>query len=307
MKNLRAFKTPGWTIILVGLLTLVGCASRSPAPVFGRGGQLSSGSIEKDTYVVKSGDTLNSIAREHGMDTRELIAMNGIVNPNNIQVGRVLKIRPPSTDSGAASVAPITSDVVVSMPFGGEQTADNQYPGGNTETLKHEPRAGKLPYSDQVLAQAQNQSQPKPTESVTSVASSEAKPEGKPTEPLVGDEISWAWPAGGKIIGAFSEAGNKGIDIAGQSGDPVVASGDGKVIIANTLRGYGKLVIVKHNKTYVSVYGHNRSILVKEGQMVRQGQKIAEMGNTDADQVKLHFEVRSKGKPLDPIKFLPPR
>ncbi|WP_294250231.1 peptidoglycan DD-metalloendopeptidase family protein [Propionivibrio sp.] len=264
--------------------------------------------MAKDSYVVKSGDTLYSIAREHGMDPRELIAMNGIVNPNSVQVGKVLKIKPQTANSSVASAVPVTSDVVVSMPIGGETSADSQRRDSNSESLKREPQAGKVPYSDQALAQAQNQNQTKPAEAIVAQTPPEAKPEVKPAEAaLAADEISWVWPANGKIIGTFSEGANKGIDIAGNAGDPVIASGDGKVIIANFLRGYGKLVIVKHNKTYVSVYGHNRSILVKEGQMVTQGQKIAEMGNTDTDQVKLHFEIRSKGKPLDPIKFLPHR
>lgn len=308
MKNLRAFEKPSRTIVLVALLVLAGCASRSPAPVFERGGQASPGSLAKDSYVVKSGDTLYSIAREHGMDPRELIAMNGIVNPNSVQVGKVLKIKPQTANSSVASAVPVTSDVVVSMPIGGETSADSQRRDSNSESLKREPQAGKVPYSDQALAQAQNQNQTKPAEAIVAQTPPEAKPEVKPAEAaLAADEISWVWPASGKIIGTFSEGANKGIDIAGNAGDPVIASGDGKVIIANFLRGYGKLVIVKHNKTYVSVYGHNRSILVKEGQMVTQGQKIAEMGNTDTDQVKLHFEIRSKGRPLDPIKFLPHR
>jgi len=152
---------------------------------------------------------------------------------------------------------------------------------------------------------------------VRAEASSEAKPESKPeTKPeakpaeasVSGDEIAWIWPANGKTLATFSEGGNKGVDIAGKTGDPVIAAGDGKVVYSGTgLRGYGKLVIIKHNNTYLSAYAHNQNILVKEGQSVSKGQKIAEMGNTDADQVKLHFEVRRQGKPVDPLKYLPPR
>ncbi len=122
------------------------------------------------------------------------------------------------------------------------------------------------------------------------------------------DRLDWAWPAKGKIVTAFSETANlKGIDIAGTAGEPVRASAAGRVVYAGDgLRGYGKLIIIKHNNTYLSAYAHNREILVKEGQQVTRGQKIAEMGKTDADQVKLHFEIRRHGKPMDPTKFLPP-
>ena len=121
-------------------------------------------------------------------------------------------------------------------------------------------------------------------------------------------KVDWAWPTSGKVIAGFSESANlKGIDIGGKAGQPVLASAAGRVVYAGAgLRGYGKLVIVKHNNTYLSAYAHNREILVKEGQHVTKGQKIGEMGDTDADQVKLHFEIRRLGKPIDPAKFLPP-
>ncbi len=121
------------------------------------------------------------------------------------------------------------------------------------------------------------------------------------------DRVNWSWPATGKVVTSYSEAANlKGIGIGGKAGQPVLASAAGKVVYAGSgLRGYGKLVIIKHNKTYLSVYAHNSEILVKEGQTVTKGQKIAEMGNTDSEQVKLHFEIRRQGKPVDPIKYLP--
>ena len=123
-----------------------------------------------------------------------------------------------------------------------------------------------------------------------------------------GEIADWVWPTSGPVVTPFSETATlKGLDIAGKAGQPVVASAGGKVVYAGTgLRGYGKLVIVKHNAMYLSAYAHNREILVKEGQLVTRGQKIAEMGNTDADQVKLHFEIRQRGKPVDPLRFLPP-
>ena len=122
------------------------------------------------------------------------------------------------------------------------------------------------------------------------------------------DKVDWGWPVPGKLIAGFSEATNKGIDIAGKQGDPVFASAGGRVVYSGQgLRGYGKLIIIKHNNTFLSAYAHNKEILVKEGQTVVKGQKIAEVGNTDADQTKLHFEIRRLGKPVDPAKFLPAR
>ncbi|MBK7421763.1 MAG: peptidoglycan DD-metalloendopeptidase family protein [Propionivibrio sp.] len=313
MKNNRALTRSGLGIILAILLVLSGCASKSPAPVAPTG-------AARDSYTVKPGDTLYSIAREHGMDYRELIALNGIDNPNRITVGKILKVRPPAAatsssaaTSSVATTAPVVSDVVQSRPLATEPMPEKRPPGTSTETVKREPKAGKEPYSDQALAQAQSQGQAKPAEPMAPVvrteASPEAKPEARPAEASVsGDEIGWIWPANGKTVANFSEGGSKGVDIAGKTGDPVIAAGDGKVVYSGTgLRGYGKLVIIKHNNTYLSAYAHNQTILVKEGQNVSKGQKIAEMGNTDADQVKLHFEVRRQGKPVDPLKYLPPR
>ena len=122
------------------------------------------------------------------------------------------------------------------------------------------------------------------------------------------DDISFIWPASGSLIAGFDEARNKGYDIAGKAGDPVYAAADGRVVYAGAgLRGYGNLIILKHNNTFLTAYAHNQTLLVKEDQTVKRGQKIAEMGNTDADRVKLHFEIRKQGKPVDPARYLPPR
>ncbi len=315
IKN-RILAGVGRVCMLVSLTVLAGCASKSPAPVVERGSQsgiATPGAMVPvpNMYTVKTGDTIYSIAREHGMDFRELIAMNNIENPNQIAVGRVLRVKPKSdvSSSDVAVTAPITSGVVVARPIDDGQSIEARTAGVNSETLKREPKGGKEPYSDQVLAMAQNQGQPKPAEIPVVAAKPEPQPEEKPADPAsAGDEVPWAWPANGKVVGTFSENGSKGIDIAGKAGDPVIAAGDGKVVYSGTgLRGYGKLVIIKHNAVYLSAYAHNQNILVKEGQSVTKGQKIAEMGNTDADQVKLHFEVRRQGKPVDPLKHLPPR
>ena len=140
-------------------------------------------------------------------------------------------------------------------------------------------------------------------------AASAAKPAASaPSAPAVSDDFSFAWPANGQVVAGFDEAKNKGIDIAGKAGDPVLAAADGQVVYAGAgLRGYGNLIIVKHNNTYLTAYAHNQKLLVKEDQKVRKGEKIAEMGSSDADRVKLHFEVRRQGKPVDPSRYLAAR
>lgn len=137
-------------------------------------------------------------------------------------------------------------------------------------------------------------------------ASQNAAPMTQSSAVLPAEDFSIIWPANGQVIAGFDEAKNKGIDIAGKEGDPVLAAADGQVVYAGSgLRGYGNLIIIKHNNTYLSAYAHNQSLLVKEEQVIKRGQKIAEMGNSDADQVKLHFEIRRQGKPVDPAKYLP--
>lgn len=154
---------------------------------------------------------------------------------------------------------------------------------------------------------------PQPTEvsatrSSTSNASAVATP-GKTVASApdaMEESLSFQWPARGNLLASFDEAKNKGFDIAGKAGDPVLASADGRVVYAGSgLRGYGNLIILKHNNTYLTAYAHNQSLLVKDDQVVKRGQKIAEMGSSDADQVKLHFEIRRQGKPVDPAKYLP--
>lgn len=122
------------------------------------------------------------------------------------------------------------------------------------------------------------------------------------------DDIAWIWPSNGMVVAGFDEVKNKGLDIGGAEGDPVVAAADGRVVYVGAgLRGYGNLIILKHNNTFLTAYAHNKTLLIKEDQSVRKGQKIAEMGSSDADRVKLHFEVRRQGKPVDPAKYLPVR
>ncbi len=345
MKNRASnvnLRTVGVTLVFAAALMLAGCASRSPAPVVDRSSQTAPGAEAaqpgKDLYTVKRGDTLRSIAQAHGIDFRDLIAWNGIDNPNRIQPGVTLRVKPAGSSGGTVAGAGTGGDVAVARPITLAPTVENRSldsapvaaptvaapvtPGSNTATFKREPKGGKEAYSDAALAHAQGQSragEPAAAAAAAAAVKPEAKPEATPAAvppPLPGtpapaagdDDVAWMWPSNGKIVGTFSEGASKGVDIAGKAGDPVLAAGEGKVVYSGTgLRGYGKLVIVKHNATYLSAYAHNQNVLVKEGQNVAKGQKIAEMGNTDADQVKLHFEVRRQGKPVDPLKYLPPR
>ncbi|MDA0190228.1 MAG: peptidoglycan DD-metalloendopeptidase family protein [Proteobacteria bacterium] len=308
---------PVVSVLLAGAL-LAGCASKAPAPVVERGTAPVAAPLPgKDVHIVRKGDTMYSIALEHGLDYRELAAWNNITDPSRILVGQQLLVRrpgeaaPAAVAAGTAQTQPIASaPVVEKRALDGGVVAP---PPANSDTLKREPKAGKEPYSEQALALAQGsvrppEPSPAPRTEPAPVPVPPATPVPPPAAPVNGDDVTWIWPAGGKLVATYSDGGSKGIDIAGKAGDPVVAAGDGKVVYSGTgLRGYGKLVIVKHNNTYLSAYAHNQTILVKEGQSVSKGQKIAEMGNTDADQVKLHFEVRRQGKPVDPLKYLPQR
>ena len=313
-------------------LVMAGCASKAPAPVSDRsrpGSAATSASTDQPSppprvarpgyYIVKPGDTLIRIALDHGQNYRDIAAWSGLENPNLIEVGQELRIRPPesgavarpiNTNSGV-EVRPVTP--VASAPAAASAPADG---------LRREPKGGKVPYSEQAWAQAQ-----KPEAAPVVVAKVDPKPEAKPevkpetrpevkpepkadtkAEPANGEKIDWAWPTSGKIIAGFNDTSSKGVDIAGKPGDPVLAAAGGRVVYAGTgLRGYGKLVIVKHDNSFLSAYAHNQNLLVKEGQAVTKGQKIAELGDTDSDRPKLHFEIRRQGKPVDPGKYLPPR
>jgi lipoprotein NlpD len=268
---------------------------------------------------VRRGDTLYSIALDSGHDYRDVAAWNGIADPNVIREGQVISLKPPPSD---VQVRPIGSpDGVQVRPLGGAEPARPAAPAG--ELLVTEPKALKLPYSEENLALL-SRSRPveaKPQPPVAAPAAprpdATARPEprvepARPPERPPGDAdaeaVDWIWPANGKVLAAFSDPSNKGVDIAGRKGEPVQASAGGRVVyIGEGLRGYGKLVIIKHNELYLSAYAHNDAILVKEGQTVVRGQKIAEIGSTGTDQTKLHFEIRRQGKPVDPLKFLPER
>lgn len=244
-----------------------------------------------DFYTVKAGDTLYSIALEFGLDYRELAAWNSI-EPSRIRIGQQLRLSPP----GGVVATPLRtpSAAVEAKPLGSGP--------GAIAGARVEPRGVRVPYSDQAYAQM---SGVKP-EPATTAKPPEQPADAKPV-PAGADDVDWIWPVNGKVVSPFNEASNKGIGIAGKMGQPVMAAGPGRVIFSGTgIRGLGKLIVIKHNEKFLSVYAHNRELLVKEGQTVTRGQKIAEMGDTDTDQVKLHFEIRRMGKPVDPAGLLPP-
>lgn len=310
------------SILAVSALVVAGCMSQPPAPTVDR----STSSQARASapagsgagyYTVKKGDTLYRIALENGQDYRDVVVWNGITNPNSIKEGQVLRIAPPgaapAVAGGAVVAQPVaTTSPVESRPLDAPGKVASVPPAVLAEGVKREPRGGKESYSDEAYARLNKTGDVAAKPPVAAVdPKPEAKPEARPEpEPAAAapDDVAWQWPSSGKVISPFSEAGNKGIDFAGKSGDPVLAAADGKVVYVGTgIRGFGQLLIVKHNATFLSAYAHNRKILVAEGQQVTRGQKIAEMGNSDSDMVKLHFEIRKQGKPTDPLAFLPKR
>lgn len=300
-------------LLMAATVALLGaCASHEPAPVEERGapaaaaksGAAASSAPAADRagfYTVKKGDTLYSIALDHGQDYKDVAAWNYLENPNLIKIGQQLRVVPPESAAPVAVAKPVTSSGPVEI-----RTAPAAA-SANTENYKREPKGGKLPWSEEALAKARQGEGAKPAEAKPTVAEKPAdKPGEKPA--VAGDEVDWMWPASGKLMASYSEAGNKGLDIAGKVGDPVVAAAGGMVSYAGAgLRGYGNLVVLRHNANLLSVYAHNSKLLVKEKDTVTKGQKIAEIGSSDADSPRLHFEIRRQGKPADPQKFLPPR
>ncbi|HEY4075263.1 MAG TPA: peptidoglycan DD-metalloendopeptidase family protein [Herbaspirillum sp.] len=275
-------------------------------------------------YRVKKGDTLFRIAVDVGQNYKDIVTWNNLANPNDIKVDQMLRVLPP--DAGAPAVGGVQlgavgggSSVEV-KPLGAPSTVAGT-PAADSSLNKNGPRGDKRPYSDATLAELEKpdaavnnapapaQSGAKTDSSAASSAPSAPGASGSLAAPAAAGEeaaMDWMWPAEGKVIGNFST--KKGIDIAGKSGQSVMAAGAGKVMYAGAgIRGYGNLVIVKHSNNLLSAYAHNKTILVKEGQQVTKGQKIAEMGNSDSDSVMLHFEIRQQGKPVDPAKYLPPR
>ena len=285
-----------WACAASATMLMVGCTSTSVnrAPVEDRGtsggnaqslpGQTGTPAVDPKTlpgyenmgkpgyYTVKPGDTLIRIGLEYGQSWKDIARWSNLENANVIEVGQVLRVVPPGQNPSTTTAATET------RPVGAAPAA------------------------------------PKPPASAASTAASAAAaapapaPAPSPAPSAGGDDLNFMWPASGSLIAGFDEARNKGYDISGKAGDPVLAAADGRVVYAGAgLRGYGNLIILKHNNTFLTAYAHNQTLLVKEDQNVRKGQKIAEMGSTDTDRVKLHFEIRRQGKPVDPSRYLPSR
>ncbi|NML15415.1 peptidoglycan DD-metalloendopeptidase family protein [Azohydromonas caseinilytica] len=253
-------------------------------------------------YTIRPGDTLIRIGLEHGQSWRDIARWSGIDNPNLIEVGEVVRVVPLGVDPMVVASRPVASTRVESRPLDAKPAP---VAAASVPSSSSAPSAASTPSSASAPAT------PVAAAASASDTASAAVPSAPARETAArdpDDSINWIWPAGGNVTAAFDDTRNKGITIGGKAGDPVLAAADGRVVYAGSgLRGYGNLVIVKHNNTYLTAYAHNQTLLVKEDQVVRRGQRIAEMGASDANRVQLHFEIRKQGKPIDPTRLLPPR
>jgi len=303
MASLWGRRTLVTTVCVASAWALIGCATPNQAPVEDHSAKLAhaaapAGDTNKNaataappaaetrpsTYTVQPGDMLTKIGMDTGQAWRDLARWNNLADPNHLEVGQVLRVMPPAGD-----VAPGT-------------TIATTTPTTAAATFKPLPPIPAKPDAKASGATAAATAPPVNAVPLTGAATPQ------PATPRDDDDLTWAWPASGPVVAPFDDAKTKGLAIGGKAGDPVFAAADGRVVYAGSgLRGYGNLVIVKHNANYLTAYAHNQALLVKEDQIVKRGQKIAEMGSTDADRVQLHFEIRKQGKPIDPARLLPPR
>lgn len=294
------------------MLFLVGCADHPRAPIEDRTGartrtvapalpKASSASPSYGSslspgkpYTVEKGDTLYAIAFRLGMDYRQLARLNNIPAPYTIFIGQRLKTASTSVAKSASSSSGQTSKRAASRPQSSPKTV-----------AKATPTPEKAAPTPKKAAPA-TKSAPKP--SAPTRTASKRTPSSSSVSSVLGPVTSWLWPTQGSVTRRYSTNLHKGVDISGNRGEPVRAAAPGVVVYAGTgVKGYGALLIVKHNEQYLSAYGHNDAILVREGERVSAGQQIARMGSTGTDTVKLHFEIRRQGKPVDPINMLPKR
>ncbi|WP_210421264.1 murein hydrolase activator NlpD [Pantoea sp. SO10] len=267
-------------------------------------GNIPKGSYGGETYTVKRGDTLFYIAWITGNDFRDLAQRNNIAAPYGLNAGQTLQVGNGNgqtiTGGNAITAADATQGGVPVTP---SQTQIKSTPVAQQPVITYSDDSGNSSGSKLL-----------PSKGANNVATTTAPVVAPPTVSSTTNSTtpvgSWRWPTDGKIIDNFSaaEGGNKGVDIAGSRGQPVVATASGRVVYAgNALRGYGNLIIIKHNDDYLSAYAHNDSMLVREQQEVKAGQKIATMGSTGTSSVRLHFEIRYKGKSVNPLRYLPQR
>ena len=326
------------------MVLLAACESNPPAPVIERTPQTSkpksppetklvAGAKDwrPDSHIVKKGDTLFGIGLDYGLDYKEIAAANNIAAPYPIKIGQKIdlssfKTKPATAtevnksraskneagkNEGSVVMTSMKTEPTIIVDKAGDKPVTDAKPIVLAVTqVLGEPKAVREPYSLEILNRATPKSiSAKPAEAkpmeTKSVLTKPADTKPVDTNATDDESIAWAWPTQGKVLASFNEVSNKGLDIAGKTGQAINATSSGKVIYSGSdLRGYGKLVIIKHNKTYLSVYAHNSKIEVKEGQLVSAGQKIAEMGKTDSNAVKLHFEIRRLGKSVDPARYL---
>ncbi len=315
-------------LVATGAAWLAGCASNPPAPVLdlslpNGNAPASAAASAAATYRVVRGDTLYSIAFKHGLDYRELAAWNGIASPYRIFVGQDLRLGAP-VQTAVAAAPPVAE------PQPGQAVTSGIGESATTTPLASSATASKPSAFESLPAQPATVPASAPATGTPAAKTAAAAPKPVETTPppvrpvaapapvqrsenvaeLNAGGVGWRWPADGKVVGTFvaGDQTKQGLDIAGRAGDPVRAAADGEVVYSgNGLIGYGELIIVKHNADFLSAYGHNRKRLVKEGERVKAGQEIAEMGATSASRDELHFEIRKNGKPVNPLDYLPAR
>lgn len=327
---MKALETRKALLLAMVATILVGCGSEPvqapvtdirPPPAPGPAPQLAAPAapaglpaVPPGHYVIKRGDTLYSVALEHGADYRDVARWNNLDDPTKISVGQVLRVAPPEGEPTVQIGAARGTAPLQARPLDGGALAQQGRGDGSTRIV---PKALRLPYSEEnlaMLSKGDGASAPAPaTPKPVAVAPAPSVPEpAKPEPPKTAaidrdpEGIDFVWPARGGLLARFAEPNSKGVDIGGKAGDPVIAAAAGQVLYTGTgIRGFGKLIVIRHENGFSSVYAHNREILVKEGQNVARGQRIAELGDTDADRPKLHFEIRKSGKPVDPLIYLP--
>lgn len=268
---MRFSPAAGWTFLALLAVLLSGCAARAPAPT------PAGGAAVPETHVVQRDETLYRIATRHGLDWRDVARRNGIGPPYLIYPGQRLRLTGAATIASAPTQAPAPASVV--------------------RTPAPAPVAPRPPASD-------------PAPPRTTAAAPQARPAAGAPTPVASSPLQWQWPADGPVLRGFSNSAvtRRGIAIGGRRGDEVRAATGGEVVYAGSgLVGYGRLIIIKHDARFISAYGHNEELLVREGEAVRAGQRIAFLGDSGADRPMLHFEIRVDGAPVDPTRYLPRR